>query len=33
MPQFIPLQALPNQAFSIQLDGNFYDFTVKDTAH
>ena len=32
MPQFIPLQALPNQAFSIQLDGNFYDFTVKSVA-
>lgn len=29
MLQQIPIQALPNQAFSIPLDGNQWDFTIR----
>jgi hypothetical protein len=26
----VPLQAVPNQSFSIQLDGNNYDLSIRD---
>jgi hypothetical protein len=29
----IPLQPIPNQKFSIQLDENFYDITIKATGN
>ena len=28
--QVVPLQAVPNQSFSIQLDGNNWDFVIHD---
>lgn len=31
MPQQIPLQALPNQEFTIVLDNNQWDISIKDT--
>lgn len=29
MPTGVPLQQLPNQTFSVTLDGNLYDITIK----
>ena len=31
MPQQIPIQSVPNQDFSVVLDGNLWDVTVKAT--
>lgn len=31
MTQQVPIQALPNQQFSITLDNNIWDFTIKAT--
>jgi len=30
--QQIPIEALPNQSFSIRLDDSFYQITIKETA-
>lgn len=31
MPQQVPIQVLPNQEFSISLNGNLFDITLKTT--
>jgi hypothetical protein len=31
MPQTIPIQALPNQEFTVVLDSNTWDFTIRET--
>lgn len=31
MPQQIPIQAIANQAFTVLLDNNTWDFVIKDT--
>jgi hypothetical protein len=32
MPQIIPLQNIPNQKFSVQLDENYYNFDIYSTS-
>lgn len=31
MPQSVPIQAIPNQSFSVTLDGNLFDIAIRET--